>query len=347
MHQRTIAIDLAKSVFELSVVNRAGKSLDRKRLRRGAFIEYMAVQAPCAVVMEACRAAHHWGRTFRTQGHEVRLLPPSHVRHFRLGNKTDRSDVAALVDAMRSPQIKAVAVKTVTQQNIQHVHRMRELWQKNRVAQINALRGMLTEYGLEFPLGPEVFLKQVHAAIAQEAQVAMLLPLLREMLQDIATLSERIVLAERLLKEVTKGDEDLKRIQGIPGFGPLNSTSLMAAAGDPSLFANGRALANWLGLTPAEHSSGDKRRLGRITREGNKRLRSLIVHGARAVLGHARLWAVKTPTALSPLQRWAINLAERRGFNKATIALANKLVRIAWVVWAKQVPYSSTPAAVV
>lgn len=346
MAQRTVVIDLAKNVFQLAVLDEHGVCVDERRLKRAPFIKFMARQHPGRVVMEACRASFHWGRKFSADGHTVALLPPHHTARFRLRQKTDRTDVAALIDADRSHQVKPVPVKSVRQQNIQHLHRAREHWQKYRVSYINKLRGMLGEYGLEFPQGARNFVRTVRETIETDAQLVAIRRVLLSLLDEIPRMEERIEEVERDLRELTKDEPVVRRLLEIPGIGPLGSTFMFAAVGDIERFAHGRSMASWLGLTPTEASSAERRRLGGISHAGNKTLRTLLVHGARAVLREARRRAKRQPETLSSLQHWALALLARSNFNKATVGLANKIVRIAWTVWKKDVAFERRmPAA--
>ena len=333
MNPRTIAIDLAKEVFELAIAEDGVRIRARHRLSRTEFIAFMAQQPVGAVIMEACGTAHFWARRFRDQGHRVRLLPAQYVRPYRRRNKTDRADAEALIEAARCAGIQPVPIKSVDQQQLQHLHRLREQWKATRVARINGLRGILREQGVNLPTGAACALKRAPEALEQEAIPAPLRLALRAVLDEIAVLELRIRAVERQLLELTRGDEAVHRLRQVPGIGLLTSTALVAAAGSPQHFKSGRHLAAWLGITPRESSSGNRRQLGRITKRGDVYLRMLLIHGARSVLARAKSVARMAAPALSGLQRWALSLEQRIGHNKATVALANKLARIAWAVW--------------
>ena len=337
----TLIIDLAKDVFEIGIANAAGKIIERKRLTRPAFTHFMATTAPSNVVMEACGSAHHWARRFQSAGHRFTLLPPQYVRPYRRRNKTDRADVTAILDASRSADIKPVPVKSVDQQNLQFCHRLREQWKATRTARINTLRAVLREHGHFFALGPATFLAQVRAVIDAEPEIQFLAPLLHTLLADIDHCAAQMKQTEQLLKVAEKQNPDIATLQSIPGIGLMISTGLVAAIGNPNTFRNGRQMANWLGITPRERSSGDTRRLGRITHQGNVYLRMLLIHGARSVLAAAERTRARTLDQLTPLQQWVTQLRDRVGFNKAAVALANKLARIAWAVWRHQQPFGA------
>ena len=345
MHNQTIIIDLANDVFELGIVGQSGKITQRHRLRRADFAHFMRSAAPSRVVMEACGSAHHWARTFQAIGHQVSLIPPQYVAPYRRRNKTDRADVSAILSASREDEINPVRVKSVDQQNLQLCHRMREQWKQTRNARINSLRAVLREHGHVFALGANVFLKEVRLVIDEQDDLRFLLPLLNALLEEIDQCAQNMAHVEKLLKVAQANNADIDRLQTVPGIGLMTSTGLVAAVADPSTFRNGRQLANWLGITPKEHSSGDTRRMGGITHQGNTYLRMLFIHGARSVLAHARRIRSIAPESLSALQQWAAQLSDRAGFNKAAVALANKLVRIAWAVWRHQRAFEGQPAA--
>lgn len=339
MDRKTIAVDLAKDVFELALADGRGKVLERRRLNRAQFTAFMANTEPAEVVMEACGTAHYWGRTLQDFGHAVRLLPAQYVRPYRRRNKTDRADAEALLEAARCDGIVPVAVKTPAQQQIQQLHRVREQWKATRVARINGLRGALREFGIDLPVGARAALQRAPAAV--ETLPAKLRAALGAVLAEIAQLELRIQATERALAELAEELRPVQLLRTISGIGLLNSTALVAAAGSPEHFKSGRHFAAWLGLTPREASSGHRRHLGRISKQGDAYLRTLLIHGARSVLARAQRLAAQGTAALPPLLRWALALAARVGNNKATVALANKLARTCWAVWKYDRPYNA------
>lgn len=333
MHATTVAIDLAKEVFELAFADGAGRILERKRLSRRAFARCLDNRPPLEVVMEACGSAHYWARRFLAQGHAVRLLPARDVRPYVRRNKTDRADAAGLVEAARCGQIDPVPVKSPRQQGMQALHRVREQLKAQRTATINLVRGLLREFGVAVPAGAAKLPAAVRAALEDgENDVPMgLRATLAEQLERIASLSRDMAAIERRLAEEAEQDVAVQRYQTIPGVGLLTATALRASAGDLSRFRSGRHLAAWLGLVPREHSSGQQRRLGRITKRGDSYLRTLLIHGGRAVLRSAGLRR-RTGQPLDGLQAWALDLQQRQGHNKAAVALANKLARRLWAL---------------
>lgn len=339
MEHKVIAVDLAKDVFELAVTDDSRRIRERHRLTRSQFANFMANQDPARVVMEACGTAHFWARAFESWGHLCVLLPAHYVRPYRRRNKTDRTDAEALLEADRCEGIHPVAIKSVDQQQLQQLHRLREQWKRTRTARINALRGALREFGINFPVGATALVRSAAGKLDSDAVPLALRAALVAVLDEIAALQLRIRAVEKQLHELTRMNDAVTRLQKVPGVGLLTSTALVASAGSPSAFKSGRHLSSWVGLTPRESSSGARRHLGSITKRGDVYLRMLFVHGARSVLARAKQLAKADRAKLSRLQQWAIALERRVGHNKATVALANKLIRTAWAVWRYERPF--------
>lgn len=333
MHATTVAIDLAKDVFELAFADSAGHIIERKRLTRRAFARCLENRPPLAVLMEACGSAHYWARRFQAQGHAVRLLPARDVRPYVRRNKTDRADAAGLLEAARCEQIATVPVKSPRQQGLQGLHRMREQLKAHRVAAINLVRGLLREFGVVIPLGAAKVAPAVRAALEDgenELPMALRATIATQMAR-IDMLAADMLAIEGQLEHEARQDVAVQRYQSVPGVGLLTATALRASAGDLARFRSGRHLAAWLGLVPREHSSGNQRRLGAITKRGDGYLRTLLVHGGRAVLRSA-LMRRRAGRELEPLQAWALDVQQRQGHNRAAVALANKLARRLWAV---------------
>lgn len=333
MHATTVAIDLAKDVFELAFADAGGRIVERKRLSRRAFARALHNRPPLAVIMEACGSAHYWARRLQGQGHQVRLLPARDVRPYVRRNKTDRADAAGLIEAARCGQIDAVPVKTTRQQGMQALHRVREQLKCQRTATINLVRGVLREYGIALPAGANRLVPGVQAALEDgENELPMSLrATLADLLERIGSLQQGMDAIEAQLAGEAKLDVAVQRYQTVPGVGLLTATALRAGAGELVRFRSGRHLAAWLGLVPREHSSGNQRRLGSITKRGDAYLRTLLIHGGRAVLRSA-LMRRRAGRELEPLQAWAIEVQQRQGHNKAAVALANKLARRLWAI---------------
>ena len=343
----TVAVDLAKDMFEVALANRAGRVIERKRLTRRQCDGFISgLTAGTEVVMEACGTAHYWGRRCQARDLPVRLLPVQYVRPYVRRNKTDRTDTDAMLEAARCGGIQPVPVKTVAQQTLQALHRVRTQWQAARTARINVVRGLLREQGWPVPVGARTVLARV-AGILEDVEVA-LPDLLRHtvalVVEEMCALETRIATIDRQLARVAAEHPVAQRLQQIPGVGVLPATALVGAVNHIHAFRRGRAFASWLGLTPRESSTGGRRYLGRISTRGDGYLRCLLTHGARAVLLAAQRTARTTPQRLTRLQQWAVTTAARRGHNKAAIALANKMARIVWAVWHRVVTFQARPA---
>jgi transposase len=279
-----------------------------------------------------------------SQGHDVVLLPAQYTRAYVRRNKTDAADAAALIEAARCPDIRPVPIKSVDQQAVQQLHRLRAQWMAARTARINFLRSCLREFGVGISVGAQRAIQSVRDALADsDSAVPVLLhSSLLELLAEIDSLQQRCKQVDRDLARLHEHDPIVERLPQIPGVGPLTATALRASVVDVQRFPSARHFASWLGLTSREHSSGERRRLGRISKQGDPYLRTLLVHGARAVLLAAQS-AQRKGSSLDRLRTWALDLQERRGHNKATVALANKLARIVWATWRYDRDFSSKP----
>jgi transposase len=335
-----VAVDVAKDVFEIAGSDHPGRVAVRRRLPRHGFLEFFAQYPPATVVMEACGSAHHWGRKIEALGHVVVLLPPQYVRPYVLRNKTDRTDVDAILEAFRNEQIRPVPIKTVPQQVIATLHRLRSGWLADRVRSINSLRGLLRELGFFIPQGRRHVLPDawelIHDPTADLPDA--LKPSLTALCEEIASLSTRIENVEAQLEALARQIPIIQRLRSIPGIGLLCATALYAFVGDVSRFPSARHLSSFFGLTPREYSSGMRRRLGPISKRGDAYLRMLLIHGARSVLWHA-----KTMKHTDRLRAWALRLERKIGHNKAAVALANKLARITWAVWKNDRAFEPIP----
>jgi transposase len=340
MQNTTIAVDLAKSVFEIAISHRPGVVAERKRLSRKQFASFLANHEPADVVMEACGTAHFWGRKAQEVGHTVRLLPPKYVRPYVRGNKTDRSDTKGILEADRNEDIVPVPVKSVEQQALTALHRMRSTWVGTRTSRINTLRGVLRELGLLIPVGARHVVPHVWLLLgdADSGVPDTMRPVLAEAVREITWLGERIQEVEKQLHGIAKSSPDIQRLLTIPGIGLLTATALVATLGNVHRFRSARHLASFLGLTPREKSSGYTRLLGRITKRGDPYLRTLLIHGGRSILHHAK--RLEKPDRL---RAWGLDRERMIGHNKAAIALANKLARIVWAVWKNETEYRSGP----
>jgi len=323
-----IGVDLAKTVFEVAVSEAPGVVSSRRRLSRAAFPRFLAGHAPAEVLLEACGSAHHWGREAARCGHRVKLLHPADVARYRDGNKTDRADAKALLEASRNHALTPVPVKSVEQQAVVALHRIRQGYLRTRTARINAVRGHLREMGHTIPVGARRVTLDARVALADDAIPPFLRDALVALLEEIRALEEKAEAVRTSLTVLSHDMPDVQRLLTVPGVGVLTATAMVALVGDIHRFRSGRHFASWLGLTPREHSSGASRRLGSITRKGNSYLRMLLIHGARSAL---RAGAVTDQP--DDLRTWAKEVSIRHCHNVAAVALANKLARICWRTW--------------
>ncbi|HEY3175173.1 MAG TPA: IS110 family transposase [Candidatus Polarisedimenticolia bacterium] len=326
MNDTTIAVDLAKSVFEVAVSEHEGHVSERHRLTRAQFLKFFAQRQPATILLEACGSSHHWGRQLQALGHSVRLLPVHAVRPYVPRNKTDRTDAKALLEAARNQEIHPVPLKSLSQQALMGLHRLRSGWLSTRTARINTVRGLLREFGFVIPVGSHLVVPRAQEIIENaDAELPdTLRPVLDAACTEIRTLEDLIAGVERQLKEVARQTPVVTRLLTIPGVGLLTASVLVAFVGDVQRFPTARHFASYLGLTPRERSSGLARRLGAISKRGDTYIRMLLIHGARAVVCTAR--SLKNPDRL---RGWVLKLDGARGHNKATVALANKMARIA------------------
>ena len=323
----TIGLDLAKNVFHMIGLNSAGKMVLKKKLSRKKLPLFFANLPPCKVAMEACSSAHYWGRTLESLGHTVKLVPARAVKPYVQGHKNDYNDALAIAEAESRPKLRCVSIKTIEQQDDQALHRLKAGVTSQRTQLCNQLRGLLAEYGVIMPTGITKLRKGIPEILedAENGLSGSFRELLNQGYQQLVQLDEHIKTYDRLLQQRVKKDEAAQRLMTIPGFGPVVSSVYLSAVGDGRAFSKGRDVSAYLGLVPRQHSSGDKQILLGITKRGNKYLRGLLVHGARAV--------IKAATHKDDhLSCWVMALVKRRGKNKATVALANKMARIGWSV---------------
>ncbi|WP_114949213.1 IS110 family transposase [Microvirga calopogonii] len=331
----TIGLDIAKNVFQLHGVDRSGKIVLRRALRRSQVPGFFSTLPPCLVGMEACATAHHWARTLMAFGHEVRLIPPAYVKPYLRRQKNDAADAAAICEAVTRPSMRFVPVKSPQQQSTLMLHGARDLLIGQRTALINALRGHFAELGIVVAQGARntrqliAFLHEANPDFPAPARTALqsLATMLVEIEAQIAKLDKAILAAHR-------SDPVSTRLAGIPGIGPIVASCLAASVPDPSLFQGSREFAAYLGLVPRQHSTGGKARLGSISKMGNRHLRKLLVVGA-----HAALYSMKSGKTRTAMADWARSLLAKKPFKVVAVALANKIARIAWAVMARSTAY--------
>lgn len=331
-----LGIDLAKSVFQLHGVDANHRPVLKKKLSRSQLAEFIAKLPPCLILMESCIGAHAWGRKFRSFGHEVKLIAPEFVRPFVKSNKNDAIDAEAIIEAGIRPNMRFVSINTIDQQDLQVIHRVRERLVRQKVSLMNQVRGLVLEYGIAFPKGKNSLEKYLPELLSSPGNEPLMTSLTRalftELLEELRMIKDRVMEYDQKIEAIHKAHPVCKRLATIPGVGPLTATAIMASIGDPKTFKNGRQLSAYLGLVPRQFSTGGKDRLLGISKRGDPYIRKLLIHGARTVVQ----WVDKKD---DPKSQWLKKLIERRGINKATVALANKNARVIWVLMAREENY--------
>jgi transposase len=320
----TIGLDIAKHVFQVHAADAKGRVMLKKTLRRSQVARFFSTLAPCLVGIEACGGAHFWARKLEAQGHTVRLMAPQFVKPYVKSQKNDAADAEAICEAVTRPSMRFVPIKSVDQQAILAVHRVRQGLVKLRTAQVNQIRSLLAEYGLVMPRGIEN-LRALPALLDHATDLPETFRLLmRGQLEAIRALDRRVAELERDIRAWHRAHPASRRLAEIPGVGPLTASALVATVGNAASFRSGRQLAAWIGLVPRQHSSGGKTRLLGVGKRGDGYLRGLFVHGARAV--------VSSPRRQRTGSSWLDRLLARRHTNVAVVAQANKTARIAWAL---------------
>lgn len=325
----TVGIDLAKNVFQVHAVNEVGKKVFNKQLRREQMAEVFAQLPPCLVGMEACGSAHHWARKLTSFGHTVRLMAPQFVKPYVKSNKNDMADAEAICEAVARPNMRFVPIKDVEQQSVITLHRVRQGFVKDRTACSNRIRGLMAEFGLVIPQGIANVAKRVPELIedASNELTGMFRQMIDRLLQHMLALDRQVDETEALIKAWHRQSKASRKLEAIPGIGPITASALVASIGDANNFDNAKQLAAWLGLVPRQHSSGGKNNLLGISKRGDEYLRTLLIHGARSVI-YARQ---KSPEKAG----WLDQLLERKKLNVTAVALANKNARIVWALLTK------------
>jgi len=324
-----VGVDLAKNVFQVHGVERNEKAVWRRKLTRENWVKVLldTVEPGCEIGMESCGGAHHWARSLQAHGFRVRLIAPQFVKPYVKSNKNDANDAEAICEAMSRPNMRFVSAKTVEQQDIQAVHRIRAELSKQRTAKVNQIRGLVAEYGLVAPR-QITHLRRALPCWLEDAENGLsdrFRRLLNGLWDDLRALDDRMNVIDREISMLAQSDPVAKRLQQLRGVGPIIATALVAAVGNGEQFANGRQMSAAFGLTPKQHSSGGKERLLGISKRGDVYLRSLLIHGARAVIHNAK-------DKDDRLSQWVTRLAARSHPNLAATALANKTTRMAWAM---------------
>lgn len=322
-----IGIDLAKNVFQLHGANADGQALLKRRIRREGLLAEVAELEPCVIGVEACAGAFYWQRQFEALGHRVKVIAPQYVKPFVKHQKNDQNNAEAICTALMLPNMKFVPTKSEEQQDIQALHRARRRLVNHRTALVSQMRGLLLDCGIPIALSigrarraiPEILEDRTNGLSAMSREI------IGDLFDFMGQIDARITAFDRRIDTVFKSNVDCRRIARICGVGPKTATAVVAAVGDGREFKNGRHLAAWMGLVPRQHSSGDKRLLMGISKRGDRHLRTLLIHGARSVV---RVAQRKT----DPFSQWVNRLRERRGMNRAIVAVANKNARIIWAM---------------
>jgi transposase len=322
----TIGLDIAKSVFQLHGVDVDGAVVIRKRVSRAKVLEFFAALPPCLVGIEACPSAHYWSRVLRILGHTVKLMPPSYVKAYLKRSKNDANDAAAICEAVTRPSMRFVPTKSEQQQSGLMLHRSRQLLVRQRTMLSNAIRGHLAELGIISAKGRNgtAELLEVIANAEDDRIPAAARFSLDVLARQYANVTAEIGALDKCIHTWHRSCEQSRRLEEVPGIGPIVATALVAEVGDWKAFASGRSLAAWIGLVPRQHSTGGKERLGGISKQGNRYLRWLLVAGAMAVIRYARQHGTK--------RLWLTRIMERRPIKVAAVALANKIARMAWAM---------------
>jgi transposase len=334
MNIKRVGIDLAKQVFQVHGVDYQGKVVLRKQLRRNQMLSFFATLPPCLIGMEACGGAHYWARELQKLGHTVKLMAAQFVKPYVKSNKNDANDAEAICEAVGRPTMRFVSVKTIAQQDLQAIHRIRSEVVRQRTAKVNQIRGLLAEYGIV--VGRHVAtLRRALPELLENAENGLSFDfrtLLDELRQDLIRLDEREEEMSQKIHTLANSIPEAKRLQSIPGIGPMSATAIVCAVGDGKQFKRGRDLAAWLGLTPRQQSSGGKDRLLGISKRGDSYLRTLLIQGAKSVI---KVVGNKT----DPRSLWLQNLCTRKHKNTVAVALANKNARIAWALLSNNTSY--------
>jgi len=333
MRITTIGLDLAKSVFQAHGIDETGATALAKRLHRKQMLPFFSKLPPCLIGVEACGTAHYWARTLAAMGHEVRLIPPSYVKAYVKRGKSDALDAEAICEAVQRPTMRFVPMKTVEQQGILMAHRARSLLVRQRTMLANALRAHLAELGFVANPGIANLAKLAEQVLAGEGTLpSYARSALEILIRQIMTISGEITVLDQQLIAWHAESEASRRLAAVPGLGVITATAMAATVTDPGQFRSGRQFAAWLGLAPQQHSTGGKTRLGGISKQGDRYLRRLLVVGATAVIRHIK----DKPT---PMADWIRKLLDKKPFRLVSVALANKLARIAWVVLTRREAY--------
>ena len=329
MNIKVIGIDLAKNIFQLHGTDAFGKCMLRKRFTREKMILFVSQLRPCLIGLEACIGSSYWSRVFTSMGHTVKIMSPQFVKPYVMADKNDSNDAKGIAEAVTRPGMKFVSAKMIDQQDILLIHRSRELMMKNRNAQGNQIRGLLLEYGVVIPQGVCQIKKLLEILEKNQDKLSIRsIEHFKRLYEQYKYYDDQLVNYDADLKQIAETNSLCKEIMKIDGIGPITSSAIVATVGNANIFKNGREMSAWLGLVPKQHSSGNKIRLSGISKRGDCYVRKLLIHGTRSVVNNCERKQDKRSI-------WIADKKKRRGYNKASVALANKNVRIIWAIMAK------------
>jgi transposase len=335
MEVTTIGIDIAKRIFQVHGVDSRGKTVLKKKLMRDQVLTFMANLPKCLIGIEACSSAHYWARELVQLGHEVKLMAPQFVKPYVKTNKNDEADAEAIAEAVARPNMRFVPIKSIEQQDILSIHRVRQRLVKNRTALANEIRGLLLEFGFIIPQGINKIMAKLTEILDNEVLSGIGHQTFSDLKEEFADNNKKIDELEKRLKTLASSMKQYKQLVAIPGLGLITATALIASIGSASSFENGRQLSAWLGLVPRQNSSGGKEKLLGISKRGDVYLRTLLIQGARATLNSKLQYTTAKQLEqkdYSKFTEWMFNLTERKGYNKTVVACANKLARIVFAV---------------
>jgi transposase len=336
MQITTVGIDLAKLVFQVHAVDEAGKTMLKRQLKHAQMATFFVKLQPSLIGMEACGSAHHWARKLKGYGHEVKLMAPQFVKPYVKSNKNDAADAEAICEAVGRPNMRFVAVKSVEQQTVMSMHRVRAGYVKSRTAHANQIRGLLAEFGLSLPQGIHNIAKRV-PELLEDASNELTGPfrlMVLDLVEHVKLLADKVAQLELQIKTWHREHDESRKLDDVRGVGPLTASAFAANIGDVKAFKNGRQVSAWLGIVPKQHSSGGKDTLLGISKRGDRYLRTLLIHGARSVV---QANEAKRGTPAEDV--WISRLVDRRNKNVAAVAVANKNVRIMWALLAHEREY--------
>lgn len=335
-HSKIMAVDLAKSSFQIHIANKNGKVLQRLKKTRKSFLSFLVKSESSLIFMEACGSSNYWARKAMSLGHEVKLIAPQYVKPFVKRQKNDSADAEAIFEAGCRENMNFVPVKSVQQQDIQSLVRVRDLHVGQRTALSNQVRGLLHEYGISIVKGHKNLRESLAYITGSDAPeedlTSMTVDLVRGLYERLKELDDLVSSYDHQIEQLTQSNEQCQRLQKVPGIGPLTAASLVAAVGNASEFKNSRQLSAWLGLVPRQCSTGGRTKLVGLSKQGNKHLRTLMIHGGRAVL-------INAGKKKDPRSQWAEKLKQKVGTNKAAVAFANKNARTVWAILTRQEEY--------